>query len=721
MHLLRSLSIISLLSLLFGACGGEKKKEASPPTPPPVGKVTEGVTVFQDDTLEDLLAFDLDLGSGEGQLRFRAGDPALAGLEPGGIIVAGPSEEAPYGFLQRVETIGSEGDEIILATRQATFEDVFEEVDVELQFEIRPDDVEEVQTSQEGITFHALTAADSIQQGMLADFDFYLEFDQVLYDLDDDRSTTHDQIRIDGDLAFSLGFDLGLGLGPKKIVGPLFVPVVDTFRILVHFSKSSDITLTTGEFFGEFEGELEVAVLSLGTKVVYVLGVPITFKLDLSVTLGAEGEFESHIVATYVQDIDMNIGARYDRGDDGWEGLSSYQNDFDHDITELTARGTGAAYIRPEFSLSFFGLPGPYVYSKVYSETDADFDRDPFWELVAGADIGVGVRGDFPVIGEDLDFFIEFPLFRKEMAFSINKAPRLELVSPKDGARLEEGERLDVRVRTYDREDPKVKVSILESGEELASGEARRDQFFNLQTEPLCVGSYEFEIVATDSKGRQDRETIQVVVDNRIPTVTVREDLLEELDLFPGSYLTAFAKVQDVNCDGSPPNESLIEWYLDEEWVGAGAMLTYRIPTEMTPGTELTLEARYDDGMDEGRSSQSTLTVFERPPGTDLPPTVFILDPVDGRGYVLWVDYPLDGVAVDPEDGPLPASSLKWEFENLSRNGWIELPSGATTFNLEDTFEGLEPNRTVRLRLTATDSGGNSRSATVSIYGTVLN
>lgn len=699
-----------LLSLLLVACGGDEGGKKKAPSDPDV-KVAEEVVVLEEDTLESLISFDLDLGSGSGALRFQAGDPALEGLEAGAVIVAGPTQAAPYGFLQRIEAIGREGEEITVATRQATLEEIFEEAEIDVQVELRPEDLTETETQHEGITIQGLST-DQLSQGL--SYDFLVDFDKVLVDLDGDHETKDDQLRIDGSFKFSAGLDAKIKIGTKYLV----IPTLEHLKFVAYMSEEADLTLT-GALSMEFEKEIEVANLFFGTIVVPVGPVPVVFSIDLQITVGAQGKLEAHLVATASQSLDLSVGAEY-RRDDGWKNLSDFDSSFDFPLPEISARGSARAFAKPMLGVKIYGIAGPYAYSTVFAETDAEYDRDPFWNFVAGVDLGVGFKAELPVIGELANWSRDFELFRKTMGSSENQAPTLEIVTPTDGARIEEGEALEVRVRANDREDRTVEVKLLEQGRELAKGSASRGNVLVLQAGNFCPGSYQLDVVAKDSKGAETREKIDVVVVNRVPTVTVRTDLLEDLVLFPGSYLTAFASARDASCDGAPTDQGLIEWYLDEEWVGAGERLIHQLPASLAPGRELVLEARYDDGTDVGSSEEVELTISSKPAGLDLPPNVFILSPVQSGAYLMAVTYSLDGFAVDLEDGPLGSSDLLWEFSEPTGTGWIALPRGATSFSLSDIYgAALRPGVSVSVRLTATDSGGNATQSVVTIEGTV--
>src|SRR5690606_29280503 len=122
--------------------------------------VNEDVRVLNARARDTLVDFALDRESGAGELRFAAGDPTVAALEPGMILATEPVPGiAPYGFLQRVEAKREIGGEIFFETRQATLEEAFDEADIEYAVELRPEDLVSTAALHQGIKVQGLTQA----------------------------------------------------------------------------------------------------------------------------------------------------------------------------------------------------------------------------------------------------------------------------------------------------------------------------------------------------------------------------------------------------------------------------------------------------------------------------------------------------------------------------------------------------------------------------------
>ena len=81
----------------------------------------EETLVLDADTNTDLVSFDVE----SGELVYRPGSPQLDSIAVGSIIVSGPAEGAPAGFLRRVTGVGTAGGEMTYATETANLPDAF--------------------------------------------------------------------------------------------------------------------------------------------------------------------------------------------------------------------------------------------------------------------------------------------------------------------------------------------------------------------------------------------------------------------------------------------------------------------------------------------------------------------------------------------------------------------------------------------------------------------
>lgn len=706
----RTLLLVVLSSLLAGllaACG-------SSGGPPP--GVAPGDTVVNDDVhvldqgARDLLdAFTLDLASGDGELRFRADDPALDELQPGRVVVSRPiGAVAPHGFLQRVAARRTEGGEVVLETHQATLTDAFDQASIAYRQELKPADVTAVRSAYPGVSFR-YGAADAVAPQAGASYDFTLAFDEVLIDADDDASTTDDQLVVNGSLSFNASASADIDIG--------WLADLDLFEFEVNLQESANVDVT-GQLAASFQKQVEVARYTFGSFTVTVGPVPVVFNVDLVVSVGAQGQISARIETSATQSTRITVGARYSGG--SWHDLSGVDSSFDYVAPTLTAGASARAWARPSLNVMIYGLAGPYVYAEAFVSADAELYRVPFWELRGGIGFGIGFTVDLPVVGKVADWSTELVGLEKTLQQSVDAPPSLTLASPADGDHSLDGAFVPFRVQGQDRESHDVGLTLTRAGTERDTATSTDGATVTLRSGRLCVGSYDFDLGAVDGAGHAVGKTVTIVVDNRVPEVGIRDDLLADVPVFPGAWMLAYADVSDITCpSGAAVNPALIQWYVDGSPANTGEELLYQVPAGATVGHTLQIEARYDDGLDVG-SDTAPATVESAPSGRSYAPRALIRTPSDGdvlEDVYCGMTHAFEGVGIDPEDGELTGASLVWEVRKGT--GFVQLGTGTDvsvdfcalyggTFGNEFGYHDI--------RLTATDSGGAAGSATITVY-----
>jgi hypothetical protein len=107
-----------------------------------------------------------------------------------------------------------------------------------------------------------------------------------------------------------------------------------------------------------------------------------------------------------------------------------------------------------------------------------------------------------------------------------------------------------------------------------------------------------------------------------------------------------------------------------------------------------------NDGFLTGQDdSDGTFTV------PDSPPLAVIIDPVDGANVLPGEMVALTGMATDVTDGPLTDDRLSW---NSDRDGALGTGNEVATDKLSRGWH--------KITLTATDSGGKTSAATISLF-----
>ncbi|MFT3707711.1 MAG: PKD domain-containing protein [Archangium sp.] len=213
----------------------------------------------------------------------------------------------------------------------------------------------------------------------------------------------------------------------------------------------------------------------------------------------------------------------------------------------------------------------------------------------------------------------------------------------------------------------------------------------------LTQGVHTLTLTATDSQNATGSASITVSVNqpnNQPPVATITQPTTMQT-IFQGASLTFTGTGLDPE-DGALTGMSLTWSSSLDGTLGTGSPLTN---STLTVGDHtVTLVAR-DSG---GNSGTATISVRVLP--MNQAPTVTITAPATGTTVTAGTNLTFTGTATDPEDGPLTGAAVRW---SSSLDGALGTGTSLSTASLS------VGNHTISL--VATDSGGRSSSASISI------
>ena len=298
----------------------------------------------------------------------------------GDVIVSAPSAVAPYGFLRRVADVTETGGQLVVSTDIATLDEAIEQGEFTLSRRFTPADIKDVDVL-EGVS---LVQAASV--GL--DDSFFFELKNV------NLGTKNVQVNVNGSIEFKPGVDFRwLKESGKE----------GDFEFALDLEETVELELAIE---GKGEKELlkkEIAHLNLGTITVLVGPVPVVFFVQMLIYLRTDGTFSAGITTSATQTVDLMAGVRRVNGD--LSPISSLTHRFGFDLPRLSAGAEIKGYIDPPLTLLLYGVAGPFAGANPFLELKADIFATPWWELYAGIDVTVGVRGE--ILGRSLGDYTE--------------------------------------------------------------------------------------------------------------------------------------------------------------------------------------------------------------------------------------------------------------------------------------------------------------------------
>ena len=276
-----------------------------------------------------------------------------------------------------------------------------------------------------------------------------------------------------------------------------------------------------------------------------------------------------------------------------------------------------------------------------------------------------------------------------------NEPPEAAITAPQDGASVITGEEITFTGSGTDSEDGAL------TGASLVWSSDKDGQIgtgATLSTSDLSINSHTVTLTATDGDGDTGTATVSITVAalaNVVPTASISAP--EASGSFTeGDEITFTGSGADSE-DGTLSGASLVWNSSLDGALGTGATLS---KSDLSVGDH-TITLTVTDSA--GETGTATVSVSVSSP-TNAAPTATISAPTSGSSFTSGNSVSFTGSGADSEDGTLSGASLVWSSD---KDGQIGTGGSVSS-------SGLSVNSHT-ITLTATDSGGASDAATVSI------
>jgi hypothetical protein len=421
-------------------------------------------------------------------------------FESGDIVVGAESG----GFLRRVTSVETAGDQATLLTQQASMVEAVESGELSKSFDLSGSQ-RNTQAQPKRNGWKAVRTVEGVEP----------KANGLGIELSDAVISENDESGIE--IAFSNG-------------EANFDPTVD-FDIEIRGNNIEELRIAASGT-AEFSTDVEVTAtntLSKGNSkslatfrkppVVFFIGpVPVTIQPTLDFVAGYEAAVEQtgSVQVGFQSSETVTLGAEYIEG--GWNPISEREKSLSSDMfdwgTELTAEAKG--YVRPELTFKLYQVAGPFINTGPYVLTDAVVNTESwYWNINGGLDASFG--GKLEVFSLELDRYEHtFSLAESEIASDSGSVSNGRTVLSGDAITPEGAPLSDMSVMLFG-ENQNYSVTTDEAGE------------FSQEVEP---GTYEIE-------GHAVKETTYFNVSPRQTDVMVEEGQMSSvtLDTEEGYYL----------------------------------------------------------------------------------------------------------------------------------------------------------------------------------------
>ena len=368
----------------------------------------------------------------DSSVRFAQVTPYTQSLNPGDVIVSEPSQNAPYGFLRKVESVMQDGTQVLVRTKAATLAESIDVADLSEERTLTGADTKGFTPLAEGVS---LAPASRFGTRDVASKKFSLDFDRVVIDLskDDKDPNTNGTLKISGSLSLGIGlifeFKKGSGLSVKRFKTGLHVTQSASLKIV------GDVNVTKSK-------QIEIGEIRFGSVKFNIGIVPVVLTPLVKVSLDFKGRAVADLNFEIKESEDLQMGIKYERGP-GWGTFFDHQSGLEvtgpRNVLQVSVTGRASATVTAgikafagwetffgdvEVASGFFG-----VYVSTFAELNFVVPRNQIWAIDVGLELGVRVEAS--IVGIEITQK-NFPLanFNFTTVKAPNNKPTLTLIDP---------------------------------------------------------------------------------------------------------------------------------------------------------------------------------------------------------------------------------------------------------------------------------------------------
>lgn len=412
---MKRLPVLSLLLAgVLSACG-----TLLDPPPTSSAVIPDTTKVADPATRAALTAYD----SESGVLTFAQSTPALSNLKPGDVLVSEPSSAAPDGYLRKVTGIRQAGSQTLLDTTQANLTDAITDGDLTADFQLTGDDLLSTQNLPQGVTLTAVPSSGlKPQAGVGENYGFNLNFNRTFLPVQ--GANASGSIKVDGGVAFNIGYGVNVGIKPCFELPPV---CVKSFQASVGFSQSSHLNIS-GDFHGVMGDAVRVGTQYFKPKVFFIGPVPVVLVPKVELYLTAGGEVTAHVDFAASESITAQVGARWTK-DNGWKDISGFGIEGNLQPPNFSGSLKPRVGLQSVASFKLYDVAGPEATLEGGVSLDVAYPRNPNW-IVSGFMKGtLGFRVKLPILGTLASYSTTVFDISKELGRSSNTPPVLTLTN----------------------------------------------------------------------------------------------------------------------------------------------------------------------------------------------------------------------------------------------------------------------------------------------------
>ncbi|MBM4386899.1 MAG: hypothetical protein FJ088_04115, partial [Deltaproteobacteria bacterium] len=367
--ILKIFTLLVFSSLILSCSGGEKDSGLQEEYQKVDYTLGESSKVVKPEDAAGIVGVDE-----EGTIVFEADSALASSLKQNDVLLIGLGPKTPEGLLRRVNEIAEDKGQVVVKTSQASMEEAFSNLELSMFKNLQPAEVKQYSSSVEGLSF--------IQAPLTgeAGYEFKTGFDNtVLYDLDKNLSTKHDQVVANGNLSFFAGLKVDIEIdwfSLKRFSAGILIKQEGELEISSGIGVSLSKEIKVAEFY--------FAPMAVG---------PVVITPTIEIVVGIDGELSAKMVARVSQSVKADAGIVWESSKWGKYGSADWDFTYLPPSAEIEASVKGYAGVN--LTTKIYGVAGPFGGVNGYLKYIVTPINTPWWRLYAGIEGKIGAKVEF--------------------------------------------------------------------------------------------------------------------------------------------------------------------------------------------------------------------------------------------------------------------------------------------------------------------------------------
>lgn len=316
----RALIFLVVISFSFFSCEEDDPKDRDSETPDKVSE-SENPEEEQEEGEKQVTVITPLMNEGlrqssPGILRFAEGAIETESLSKGKILVAGPSKNAPNGYLRKIVSVKSGSGEIVIQTEAATLLEAVDSGQVKFSKTFSP--------------------SDTVGNKRLEPFEINV-----------DESFFGEAVNVSGTLRLSPTLDGDISIikaqsGPRYALLHLELDIVGSLSLDFASSYAQSISL-----------EKDILEVPLTPIKVLIGGIPVVIRPSITISVGLEGEASAGVRASYTREVHTGLILSHSLAQ-GWVQNTRHETTEDYSPPAIEAEGRLRAYVETSLGLALY-------------------------------------------------------------------------------------------------------------------------------------------------------------------------------------------------------------------------------------------------------------------------------------------------------------------------------------------------------------------------------